>query len=120
MTFQVLSPSVGLSDIVITGDSAVAMGKQYAYTCDATCTPSCVFTWKFMGKTFEGEQLEITISDYFKTEPLTCEATNTEFNATITATKNLTVIGESGILLPQILDLFEPCDHRKLATFITV
>lgn len=107
-----MSRSLGLSDITITGDSEVAMGEQYTYTCSAKCVPSCSFTWKFMGNTFQGNQiqipilrrenkpgfasrLEITVSDHSKTEALTCEATNTASHATITATKNLTVIGES-------------------------
>lgn len=64
-----------------------------------------------MGKTFQGDQvqlpimhqgqkpkfashMEITVSDYSKTELLTCEATNTVSHATITATTSLTVIGE--------------------------
>lgn len=55
--------------------------------------------------------LEITFSDYSKTESLTCEVTNTLSNATITTTKNLTVIGESLMLLPpdlqQILSWLE-------------
>lgn len=64
-----------------------------------------------MGKSLNGSQiqtnkptfasqLEITISDYSKTEPLTCEVMNTASQATVTATKNLTVIGESVMLLP--------------------
>ncbi|XP_071358435.1 cell adhesion molecule CEACAM5-like [Trachinotus anak] len=97
-----------LSDITITGDSTVSMGKQYKFSCSATCIPSCSFTWKYMGKTFVGDQiqipilrqedilkltsrLEITVSDYSKIEPLTCEATNTVSHATVTTTKNLTV-----------------------------
>ncbi|XP_075932331.1 cell adhesion molecule CEACAM5-like [Anarhichas minor] len=80
-----------LSNITITGDSAVAIGKQYTYECFADCTPSCDFTWTFMGKPFENDRLDLTISDYSKIEPLTCEATNTLSNATITATMNLTV-----------------------------
>ncbi|GLD48169.1 hemicentin-2-like protein [Lates japonicus] len=97
------------SDIQIAGESTVTMGKQYTFTCTAACIPSCEFTWKYMGKTFEGgeveipilhqgekpkfkSQLEITVSDYWKVEPLTCEATNTISHATITATMNLTVI----------------------------
>ncbi|XP_067437255.1 carcinoembryonic antigen-related cell adhesion molecule 1-like [Thunnus thynnus] len=75
----------------------------------ATCIPSCTFTWKHMGKTFLGDQvrisilqeedeqkfasrLQMTASDYSKIEPLTCEATNTLNQASITATQNLTVI----------------------------
>ncbi|KAA8579990.1 hypothetical protein FQN60_005525, partial [Etheostoma spectabile] len=81
-----------LFNINIAGASAVAIGKMYTYTCYATCTPSCVFTWTFMGKTYEGDQLQITISDYSKTGTLTCEATNNMSHATISATKNLTVI----------------------------
>ncbi|KAM8739921.1 cell adhesion molecule CEACAM5-like [Acanthopagrus schlegelii] len=87
-----------LSDIIITGDSAVVMGKQYKFTCSATCNPSCEFTWKYMGKIVREEvansdsYLEITFSDYSKTESLTCEVTNMLSNATITTTKNLTVI----------------------------
>ncbi|KAF1372512.1 hypothetical protein PFLUV_G00266250 [Perca fluviatilis] len=81
-----------LFNINIAGDSAVAIGKTYTYTCYVTCTPSCVFTWTFMGKTYEGDQLQITVSDYPKTGPLTCEATNNVSHATISATKNLTVI----------------------------
>lgn len=97
---------LGLSDIIITGDSAVVMGKQYTFTCSATCNPSCEFTWKYMGKTVQEEKansdsyLEITFSDYSKTESLTCEVTNMLSNVTITTTKNLTVIGESVMLLP--------------------
>lgn len=53
-----------------------------------------------MGKTYEGDQLQITVSDYPKTGPLTCEATNNVSHTTISATKNLTVIGESVILRP--------------------
>lgn len=64
-----------------------------------------------MGKTLNGSQiqtnkprfashLEITVSDYSKTEPLTCEVTNTASRTTITTTKNLTVIGESVMLPP--------------------
>ncbi len=104
-------PSLGLSNIIITGDSVVMMGKQYTYTCSATCIPSCAFTWRYMGKTLNGSQiltnktkfasqLEITVSDYSKSEPLTCEVTNTVSLATITATKNLTDIGEFVMLLP--------------------
>lgn len=79
------------------------MGKQYTYVCSAACIPSCEFTWKYMGKTFKGDQVqipilrqrdntfssqrEVTFSDYSKLKPLTCEATNTVSHATITATK---------------------------------
>lgn len=95
------------------------MGKQYTYVCSAACIPSCEFTWKYMGKTFKGDQVqipilrqrdnttfssqrEVTFSDYSKLKPLTCEATNTVSHATITATKNLTVIGECAVLLPTL------------------
>ncbi|XP_044042427.1 hemicentin-2-like [Siniperca chuatsi] len=98
-----------LSDISIAGDSTVTMGKQYTFTCLVACIPSCTITWKYMGKTFQGDQidisvlnqenksnfgshLKITFSDYSKIEPLTCEATNTASHATITTTKNLSVI----------------------------
>ncbi|XP_034719375.1 hemicentin-2-like isoform X2 [Etheostoma cragini] len=81
-----------LFNINIAGASAVAIGKMYTFTCYATCSPSCVFTWTFMGTTYEGDQLQITISDYSKTGTLTCEATNNISHATISATKNLTVI----------------------------
>nr|XP_040028917.1 hemicentin-2-like [Gasterosteus aculeatus aculeatus] len=80
-----------LSNINIAGDSAVAIGSEYTYRCSAVCAPSCDFTWRFMGKIFEGDQLDLTISDYSKIEPLTCEAKNTLSNTTITATVNLTV-----------------------------
>uniref|UniRef100_A0A671YKY8 Carcinoembryonic antigen-related cell adhesion molecule 5-like n=1 Tax=Sparus aurata TaxID=8175 RepID=A0A671YKY8_SPAAU len=96
------------SDIIITGDSAVVMGKQFSYICSATCIPSCQFTWKYNGKTFTGDEiqipilhqgqmpkcanhLEITFSDYSKTEPLTCEATNIISHAVISTTMTLTV-----------------------------
>lgn len=65
-----------------------------------------------MGKTVQEEKansdshLEITFSDYSKTESLTCEVTNLLSNATITTTKNLTVIGESVMLLPPDLQQF--------------
>lgn len=112
-----LTPSLGQSDISIDGENTVTMGKLYTFICFAECIPSCSFTWTYMGKTFQGDQIqlpvmhqgqkpkfashmEITISDYSKTELLTCEATNTVSHATITATTNLTVIGESVILLP--------------------
>lgn len=101
---------------MITGDDTVVMGKQYMYVCSATCIPSCEFTWRYMGKTFKGDQvhlpillklnvtefssqLEVTFSDYSRTELLTCEATNTVSHATITATKNLTVTGQSPLSL---------------------
>ncbi|XP_037315789.2 hemicentin-2-like [Pungitius pungitius] len=80
-----------LSNININGDSAVAIGSDYTYRCVAACTPSCEFTWRFMGETFESDRLDLTISDYSNIEPLTCEAKNTLSNITITATMNLTV-----------------------------
>ncbi|KAM8909216.1 cell adhesion molecule CEACAM5-like isoform 2-T2 [Spinachia spinachia] len=80
-----------LSNINITGDSAVAIGSDYTYRCLAVCTPSCDFTWRFMGKTFESDRLDLTISDYSKIEPLACEAKNTLSNITIITTMNLTV-----------------------------
>lgn len=93
--------SVGLSDITITGTSTVAIGKLYTYICSAVCIPSCTFTWEYIGETFQGDQIQIPIlpdgtnpNDY-KTESLTCEVTNTATQVTITATKNLTVTGES-------------------------
>lgn len=100
------------------GDRAVTMGKQYSFVCSAMCVPSCDFIWKYMGKTFKGDEvqipileqgnvtqfsshLEITFSEYATTEPLTCEATNTLSNVTITTSSNLTVTGKSVIrLLP--------------------
>lgn len=80
----------------------MAIGSEYTYRCSAVCAPSCDFTWRFMGKTFEGDRLDLTISDYSKIEPLTCEAKNTLSNTTITATINLTVTGESTTLLQLI------------------
>ncbi|KAL7371074.1 hypothetical protein ABVT39_018129 [Epinephelus coioides] len=85
-------PVASLSNIAINGDVEVAIGKKYTYECFAFCTPSCTFTWRFLGKTYKGDQLEITVSDYAKWELLTCEAINTLSNATITATMNVTVI----------------------------
>lgn len=93
------------------------MGKQFSYICSATCIPSCQFTWKYNGKTFTGDEIqipilhqgqmpkcanhmEITFSDYSKTEPLTCEATNIISHAVISTTMTLTVEGESEILPP--------------------
>ncbi|KAK5848798.1 hypothetical protein PBY51_008490 [Eleginops maclovinus] len=98
-----------LSDISIVGNTTVTMGEQYMFTCSAACYPSCEIIWKYMGETFQGDHIEIpilksaenkkfakslgiTFSDYFKFEPLTCEATNLLSNATISTTVNLTVI----------------------------
>lgn len=95
----------------------MTMGQKYIFTCSALCVPPCVFTWKYMGKTFKGQQiqlpilnegnktksenkLEMTFNDYSKTEPLICEARNTASNVTMSATMNLTVIGEYAIFLP--------------------
>lgn len=93
---------LGLSDIAISGSSTVASGKRYTFTCIAVCTPSCTFAWNYMGNIFQGDQIEIPIlphgGDPTESELLTCEATNTVSQATISATKNLTVSGESGII----------------------
>lgn len=105
------TPPAGQSDISIQGANTVTLGKQYTFVCLAACIPSCDFTWLYMGKTFQGNQvqlpimhqglkpkfashIEITVSDYSQTELLTCEATNTVSHVAITATINLTVIGE--------------------------
>ncbi|XP_055367919.1 hemicentin-1-like [Betta splendens] len=86
-----------LSDITIAGTSTVAIGKVYTYICSAVCVPSCTFAWEYMGKTFQGDQIQIPIlpdgsyPDYYQTEALTCQATNTLTQATIAATKNLTI-----------------------------
>ncbi|KAM3587539.1 uncharacterized protein V6R79_008634 [Siganus canaliculatus] len=104
---SLLVPVASLSNVIITGESAVVMGKQYTYTCTASCTPSCTFNWRYMGKTFQGSQiqipiylqeqkskltsqLEITFCNYSKTELLTCEVTNMLSNTTVATTKNLT------------------------------
>lgn len=93
--------SLGSSDISISGTSTVAIGKVYTYTCSAVCIPSCTFAWTYVGKNFQGEQIQIPIlpdgnnPNDCKTEPLTCEVTNTATQVTLTATKNLTVTGES-------------------------
>ncbi|XP_022605296.1 hemicentin-1-like isoform X1 [Seriola dumerili] len=81
-----------LSNVTITGDSTVSIGKQYTFICSATCIPSCTFTLTYMGKTYERSELQIIASDFSITEPLTCVVTNTVSNATLTTTKNLTVI----------------------------
>ncbi|KAL3048081.1 hypothetical protein OYC64_006790 [Pagothenia borchgrevinki] len=102
-------PVASISDISIVGDSTVTMGKSYTFTCYAACYPSCSIVWKYMGKTYEGNQvqipiyhpgdekkfachLEITFNDYTKIEPLTCEATNTISHSISTSVRNLTVI----------------------------
>lgn len=113
------TPSLAVADISIAGESTVTMGRLSTFTCLVACIPTCSITWQYMGKTFQGDQvnipilhqgnttyienkLHVTFSNYptSKIEPLTCVATNTESLATITATMNLTVIGESVILLP--------------------
>ncbi|XP_045928375.1 carcinoembryonic antigen-related cell adhesion molecule 1-like [Micropterus dolomieu] len=87
------------------------MGQLSTFTCLVACIPTCSITWQYMGKSFQGDQvnipilyqgnttyienkLHVTFSNYptSKIEPLTCVATNTESLATITATMNLTVI----------------------------
>ncbi|KAE8281723.1 hypothetical protein D5F01_LYC20723 [Larimichthys crocea] len=80
-----------LSNAVINGDSRVTMGKQYSYICSATCIPSCDFTWKFMGRIYQGDQIQLPIM-HQGNELLTCEVMNTLSNTTITATVNLTII----------------------------
>lgn len=101
-------PVASISDISIVGDSTVTMGKSYMFTCYAACYPSCNIVWKYMGRTYEGNQvqipiyhqgdkkiachLEITFNDYTKIEPLTCEATNTISHSISTSVRNLTVI----------------------------
>ncbi|XP_047431461.1 carcinoembryonic antigen-related cell adhesion molecule 5-like [Mugil cephalus] len=98
-----------LSDVSIAGDSTVTLGQKYIFTCSALCVPPCIFTWKYMGRTFKGQQiqlpiltegnstkyenqLEITFREYSKNEPLICEATNAASHVTSTAIMDLTVI----------------------------
>lgn len=68
--------------------------------------------WTYMGETLQGDEiqlpimhqgqtlkfashLEITVSGHLERETLTCVATNTLSGVSISATTNLTVIGES-------------------------
>ncbi|KAF7667559.1 hypothetical protein LDENG_00057230 [Lucifuga dentata] len=98
-----------LYDISITGPDTVTMGQQYTFTCLATCTPSCEYTWRFRDQTFYGDQIQlpilhegekpryasrlvITISEYSKKEPLICAVRNTASQIIINATKDLTLI----------------------------
>ncbi|KAG8005821.1 Mitogen-activated protein kinase 12, partial [Nibea albiflora] len=91
VTVQKMLEITGLSDAVITGDSRVTIGKQYSYICSATCIPSCDFTWKFMGRIYRGDQIQLPIM-HQGNEPLTCEVMNTLSNTTITVTMNITII----------------------------
>lgn len=112
--------SLGVSGISIESPGTVTMGKTYAFTCNVACYPSCSFTWDYMGKTFQGDQTEIpilhkgerrkfvshqdiTFSEYSKIEHLTCVATNSISGASINATVELTVIGESAAWLPLLI-----------------
>ncbi|TNN43307.1 Carcinoembryonic antigen-related cell adhesion molecule 5 [Liparis tanakae] len=78
-------------DVNITGDSAVKAGERYTYQCSAECSPNCEFSWTFQGKHSAGDRLELIASADSTSELLTCEATNTLSNVTITATMNITV-----------------------------
>lgn len=91
-------------------------GQQGTFLCFATCTPSCDFSWRFRNHTYIGDEvllpilqqgdkpqyarkLVMTVDDYSNTYPLVCQVRNDASQAVISATKELTLIGEC-VLLP--------------------
>lgn len=97
-----------MSDVYITGPDTVTMEQKSTFICFATCTPNCDYTWTFRGRTYFGNLVElhqggrlqycsklvVTFEEYSNTFPLVCQVKNVASQALLSATKELTVIGE--------------------------
>ena len=128
--------SDGPVDVTISGSPSIEVGVKASFTCSATCSPACTYTWTVYGSPVKGSSIDITVSRYVATESISCQAQNSLSGKTATVNDTLTVSGgwsasrpllrlsygstltqyKGGLRTHYVL-ADSPCVHRKGLTF---
>ncbi|CAL8323636.1 unnamed protein product [Lota lota] len=102
-----ISPS-GPYSMAIRGVDTVTVGVPYAFTCSASCTPACTFSWRNGNQSSTGAELTLQLKARPPQEVLTCVAINPDTGKTASISKTLVVtVGPSNIMIsgPSMLTL---------------
>ncbi|XP_030211143.1 carcinoembryonic antigen-related cell adhesion molecule 5 [Gadus morhua] len=81
----------GPVDVTISGSPSIEVGVKASFTCSATCSPACTYTWTVYGSPVKGSSIDITVSRYVATESISCQAQNSLSGKTATVNDTLTV-----------------------------